>query len=213
MSHFSMDEKCPLNKNLHDNRKIARRQTKHVKWNKRWNKGKIQLTQPISKHQSQPRRREEFYWLIINTLEENMTADTMDLSALQDQIDALSAQITKQGAEVRTLKKADATDADAISAAVEVLQNLKIDHKKLVDQMEEASGGSDAFNRQVFDDLVLRKMFVIPSFEIHGGVKGLFDLGPPACALKVSSFAWYFFGFAWVPSSPIFIYMHFVQYL
>ena len=116
----------------------------------------------------------------------------MDLSALQDQIDALSAQITKQGAEVRTLKKADSTDADAISAAVQVLQNLKIDHKKLVDQMEEVSGGSDAFNRQVFDDLVLRKMFVIPSFEIHGGVKGLFDLGPPACALKVSSFVWDF---------------------
>lgn len=27
-------------------------------------------------------------------------------------------------------------------------------------------------------------MFVIPSFEIHGGVKGLFDLGPPGCGLK-----------------------------
>jgi len=29
-------------------------------------------------------------------------------------------------------------------------------------------------------------MFVVPSFEIHGGVKGLFDLGPPACSLKAS---------------------------
>lgn len=29
-------------------------------------------------------------------------------------------------------------------------------------------------------------MFVIPSFEIHGGVKGLFDLGPPGCALKAN---------------------------
>jgi glycyl-tRNA synthetase len=28
-------------------------------------------------------------------------------------------------------------------------------------------------------------MFVVPSFEIHGGVGGLFDLGPPACGLKV----------------------------
>jgi hypothetical protein len=27
---------------------------------------------------------------------------------------------------------------------------------------------------------------VIPSFEIHGGVKGLFDLGPPACGLKAN---------------------------
>jgi glycyl-tRNA synthetase (class II) len=29
-------------------------------------------------------------------------------------------------------------------------------------------------------------MFVIPSFEIHGSVKGLFDLGPPACGLKAN---------------------------
>ena len=29
-------------------------------------------------------------------------------------------------------------------------------------------------------------MFVVPAFEIHGGVKGLFDLGPPACGLKAN---------------------------
>lgn len=27
-------------------------------------------------------------------------------------------------------------------------------------------------------------MFVVPSFEIHGGVKGLYDFGPPGCGLK-----------------------------
>ena len=114
-----------------------------------------------------------------------MTAP-LDLSALQDEIDAMAAQVTKQGGEVRTLKKNSASDSDAIGGAVKLLQSLKIDHKALVDKMEEASGGKDSFNRQAFDDFVLRKMFVIPSFEIHGGVKGLFDLGPPACALKVS---------------------------
>jgi len=113
----------------------------------------------------------------------------MDLSSLQDEIDALSAQITKQGAEVRTLKKSSASDADAIGEAVKVLQQLKIGHKELVDKMDSVSGGKDVFNRQVFDELILRKMFVIPSFEIHGGVKGLFDLGPPACSLKVSCVA------------------------
>lgn len=114
-----------------------------------------------------------------------MTAP-LDLSALQDEIDAMAAQVTKQGGEVRTLKKNSASDSDAIGGAVKLLQSLKIDHKALVDKMEEASGGKDSFNRQAFDDLVLRKMFVIPSFEIHGGVKGLFDLGPPACALKAA---------------------------
>ncbi len=115
-----------------------------------------------------------------------MTESTIDLSALQDEIDALAAQITKQGAEVRTLKKASASDADAIGEAVKILQKLKIDHGELVKKMDEVSGADkNSFNRKVFDELVLRKMFVIPSFEIHGGVKGLFDLGPPACALKV----------------------------
>lgn len=37
-----------------------------------------------------------------------------------------------------------------------------------------------------FDDLLKRKMFVVSAFEIHGGAGGLFDLGPPSCALKVS---------------------------
>ena len=115
-----------------------------------------------------------------------MTESTIDLSALQDEIDALAAQITKQGAEVRTLKKTSASDADKIGEAVKILQKLKIEHGELVKKMDEASGADkNSFNRKVFDELVLRKMFVIPSFEIHGGVKGLFDLGPPACALKV----------------------------
>jgi glycyl-tRNA synthetase len=115
-----------------------------------------------------------------------MASETFDVSALQDEIDALAAKITKQGAEVRTLKKNSASDADAIGAAVKVLQELKISQKELLDKMEAVAGGKDTFNRQVFDELILRKMFVIPSFEIHGGVKGLFDLGPPACALKAA---------------------------
>mmetsp|Transcript_10657 Transcript_10657/g.19902 ORF Transcript_10657/g.19902 Transcript_10657/m.19902 type:complete len:716 (+) Transcript_10657:131-2278(+) len=112
--------------------------------------------------------------------------DDLDLTSLQDQIDALAAQITKQGAKVREIKKNSSSDADAIAEAVDVLQKLKIEHKELVETMEKNSGSKDDFNRQIFDELILRKMFVVPSFEIHGGVKGLFDLGPPACALKAA---------------------------
>lgn len=36
------------------------------------------------------------------------------------------------------------------------------------------------------DDVVIRRMFVVPSFEIHGGVSGLFDFGPPGCGLKAN---------------------------
>mmetsp|Transcript_17950 Transcript_17950/g.20745 ORF Transcript_17950/g.20745 Transcript_17950/m.20745 type:complete len:713 (+) Transcript_17950:178-2316(+) len=113
--------------------------------------------------------------------------DSIDLSALQDQIDALAAKITKQGSQVRQLKKDSVSDADAIGDAVEALKKLKIEEAELAKKMVEASGSDkDAFNRKVFDELVLRKMFVVPSFEIHGAVKGLFDLGPPACSLKAA---------------------------
>ncbi|KAL7465087.1 hypothetical protein ACHAXS_005417 [Conticribra weissflogii] len=104
---------------------------------------------------------------------------------LQDRIDALNAQITKQGSLVRELKKQSSSNADDIASAVEQLKKLKIEAETLRKQ-KEAADPTKAFNRKVFDELILRKMFIVPSFEIHGGVKGLFDLGPPACALKAA---------------------------
>ena len=116
------------------------------------------------------------------TSEAETKSSLEDTTALQDQLDELNAQITKQGSHVRQLKKDGA--ADDISDAVTKLQSLKIQAAELSKKLE---AGAPTFNRKAFDDLVLRKMFIVPSFEIHGGVKGLYDLGPPACALKVRS--------------------------
>lgn len=102
----------------------------------------------------------------------------------QDELDALNASITKQGSRVRALKKEDGSP-DAIAEAIVALQNLKLEAAALTAVLQKTQ--LTTFSRKAFDDLVVRKMFVIPSFEIHGGVKGLFDLGPPACALKVST--------------------------
>lgn len=106
-----------------------------------------------------------------------------EISKLQDELDALNAKITKQGSAVRQLKK-DGASADDIGEAVKALQALKISAGELSEKLK---GDEPEFNRKSFDDLVIRKMFVVPSFEIHGGVKGLFDLGPPATALKVGA--------------------------
>jgi glycyl-tRNA synthetase len=106
---------------------------------------------------------------------------TEDAAKLQDELDALNAKVTKQGGAVRQLKK-DGAAADAIEEAVKALQALKISAGEL---QEKVKGDEPQFNRKSFDDLIIRKMFVVPSFEIHGSVKGLFDLGPPACGLKV----------------------------
>lgn len=107
-----------------------------------------------------------------------------DAAALQDELDSLNAKITKQGSHVRQLKK-DSSNADEIAAAVDELKQLKLSADELRTKKEELDPTAQ-FNRKVFDELILRKMFIVPSFEIHGGVKGLFDLGPPACALKAS---------------------------
>jgi glycyl-tRNA synthetase len=110
-------------------------------------------------------------------------AAVLPTAAAEEDLDALNAKITKQGSLVRQLKK-DGASPEVIAQAVELLQQLKIRQTELAATQE----SQDEFNRKNFDDLILRKMFVVPSFEIHGGVKGLFDLGPPACALKVSVF-------------------------
>ena len=129
------------------------------------------------------------YYHCINTLQKKPTirtmaeiAETFDVTKLQDELDALNAQITKQGSTVRQLKK-DGAGAETIDEAVKALQALKISAGELTDKLK---SNEPQFDRKSFDDLIIRKMFVVPSFEIHGGVKGLFDLGPPACGLKVS---------------------------
>lgn len=112
----------------------------------------------------------------------DVASDGKTIEEMQDEFDALQARITSQGTIVRSLKK-DGGTADSIAEAVEVLQALKSEAAALAEKLESNEG---QFNRRAFDDLILRKMFVVPSFEIHGGVKGLFDLGPPACALKAA---------------------------
>lgn len=98
-------------------------------------------------------------------------------------LDGLRAAVTKQAGLVRQLK-ADGAAAASIQAAVTELQALR----KALDDASAASGGADPnkwpVNKKALEDTLARRMFVVPSFEIHGGVAGLFDYGPPGCALK-----------------------------
>ncbi|KAL1959021.1 hypothetical protein VTO42DRAFT_3262 [Malbranchea cinnamomea] len=41
-------------------------------------------------------------------------------------------------------------------------------------------------DRSVLDSLLRRRLFYTPSFEIYGGVSGLYDYGPPGCALQAN---------------------------
>ncbi|MCJ1306893.1 Glycine--tRNA ligase 1, mitochondrial [Agyrium rufum] len=41
-------------------------------------------------------------------------------------------------------------------------------------------------DRAQLDSLLRRRMFYTPSFELYGGVSGLYDYGPPGCALQAN---------------------------
>jgi glycyl-tRNA synthetase len=101
-----------------------------------------------------------------------------------DDVFALQAKITSLQSAIKQLKKDGKTNADIVSESNKLneLRNLLAEKMKAHDTAE-------AFNRKSFDELILRKMYVIPSFEIHNGPAGLFDYGPLACSLKANMLA------------------------
>lgn len=51
-------------------------------------------------------------------------------------------------------------------------------------------GGKETFRSQM-TNLLERRLFYIPSFKIYGGVAGLYDFGPPGCAVKQNLIAYW----------------------
>jgi len=41
-------------------------------------------------------------------------------------------------------------------------------------------------SRENFESLLKRRFFIAPAFSIYGGVRGLYDYGPPGCAVKAN---------------------------
>ncbi|KAI9905252.1 hypothetical protein PsorP6_013882 [Peronosclerospora sorghi] len=98
-------------------------------------------------------------------------------------LDALQASVTRQAAHVRELKQKGA-EVDAVTSAVDALKKLKLELETQTALHGPAEDGLSKSDKKAMEDLLLRKMFVVPSFEIYGGVGGFYDFGPPACALK-----------------------------
>ena len=60
------------------------------------------------------------------------------------------------------------------------------DNKKTQQKEKKAAKQSlvEKYSRKECEDLLKRKFFYTPSFEIYGGVAGLYDYGPLGSALK-----------------------------
>ena len=97
---------------------------------------------------------------------------------------SLQAKITVKQSFIRQMKK-DSAPASDIATEVGILTALRAQLANLT-IASQSENPAEPFHRKSFDELILRKMYVIPSFEIHNGPAGLFDYGPPACALKAN---------------------------
>ncbi|CAM8878337.1 unnamed protein product [Rhodiola kirilowii] len=121
---------------------------------------------------------------------------TMDSSedALRRSLAEKQSAVEAQGRLVRDLK-ASGKAKDEVDLAVMQLNELKLDkavvEKELQAVVSSNGGGSkDAFRQAVVNTLE-RKLFYIPSFKIYGGVAGLYDYGPPGCAVKSNVLAFW----------------------
>ncbi|CAO2818364.1 unnamed protein product [Amaranthus hypochondriacus] len=108
------------------------------------------------------------------------------------------AAIDAQADTVRDLKASGAADKSAIDAAVEALKGLKMEKSSIEEQLQaivRSSGGDSSASKEAFRQSVIntleRKLFYVPSFKIYGGVAGLYDYGPPGCAVKQNVLAFW----------------------
>lgn len=82
---------------------------------------------------------------------------------------------------VRKLKEEEnASEIEIKKAVTELLAR-----KKLLEDKEISLLPNDvSFERARIEDLLKRRFFIAPSFEIYGGYAGQFDLGPMGCKIK-----------------------------
>jgi glycyl-tRNA synthetase len=100
-----------------------------------------------------------------------------------------------QGNAVRMMKTTGANKQE-IDAAIEALNGLKLEKASIERQLQAAISGSEgSLNREAFRQAVVntleRRLFYIPSFKIYRGVAGLYDYGPPGCAVKSNVLAYW----------------------
>ena len=85
--------------------------------------------------------------------------------------------------------QAEKADKAVIDAAIAKLKELKIELdsevKKAMAAGDEAVKEKEMF-RTKMNTALEQRLFYIPSFKIYGGVAGLYDYGPPGCAVKAN---------------------------
>uniref|UniRef100_A0A7S1TEB7 Glycine--tRNA ligase n=1 Tax=Compsopogon caeruleus TaxID=31354 RepID=A0A7S1TEB7_9RHOD len=113
-----------------------------------------------------------------------------EVKRLDEEIGLLSVRSCEESAVVRRLRDAgggcDREELVAAEAKIkETMRKLKAIQRQR-DALVPPGVGSEGskFRREQVESLLKRRFFVTPAFEIYGGVRGLYDYGPPGCAIK-----------------------------
>jgi glycyl-tRNA synthetase len=141
-------------------------------------------------------------------------ADAAELESLRLALIEKQEAVDRQASLVRSLKAShsavaadlltssgspspDASTSHAdVEAAVSLLQRLKLELQSASKDLASAVSGNgpassyETFRKNVNKTLESR-LFIIPSFQIYGGVSGLYDYGPPGCAVKANVLAFW----------------------
>ena len=103
-------------------------------------------------------------------------------------LEAMQEEVNAAGANVRALK-AEGASPEAIAAAIDALKKTKLTLESELATLKEA-GNAEAKAKEEFrsklSGVLEGRLFYIPSFKIYGGVAGLYDYGPPGCAVKAN---------------------------
>jgi len=102
-----------------------------------------------------------------------------DLAELEEKIRQCRISVKEQGDLVKKLKQEKAPTLD-VDLAVKELKS----RKRILEQKELELDPPDNFDRGKCEDLLKRRFFYAPAFEIYGGVAGLYDFGPMGCAME-----------------------------
>ncbi|PFX20012.1 Glycine--tRNA ligase [Stylophora pistillata] len=108
-----------------------------------------------------------------------MSADDAENSTI---LENLRKSLKEQGDLVRKLKAENAPVPDLEVA----IKELKVRKKAFETKEKEMAPKQEKFDRSKLEDLLKRRFFFVPSFEIYGGVAGLYDYGPSGCAMEAN---------------------------
>jgi hypothetical protein len=107
----------------------------------------------------------------------------VDLATLDAARTAAATAYAAQAEVLRDLRECPGGGTGAaFDAAKQSLRDLRRDldvAKKAYDDAAAADVPESDFNREDTEGLLKRRFFITPSFEIYGGVAGLYDYGPP----------------------------------